>query len=503
MRHSVPNAGAINLREVLPKSQFFGTDGIRIASCCGDSRHCKEGDLFAALVSEDGDGHDDADDAIRRGAAAILTERLLPVRVPNCVVEDSREAYGRICHALMDNPCNDMHVIGITGTHGKTTTAMLMVAVLEAVENRVGIASSLGYCDSENVDTQVNAACPTAPEFVRWLAAMRDRDCSHAVVETPSEGLARHSFAGMQLDGAIITNVRRAHLDLHGSVLAYRKIKQRILSYLKPGGFAIVNVDDPASRFVLGDIDHPVLTFGMQNPAEVTATMLERQPGEQTFLLHAGSESLPVRTKMIGYHHVQNCLAVTAVGLVAGLDLATIARGLEAVDSLPGRMERLECGQPFATFVDGANTADGLAVALKTARQVATGRVICVFGSPGKGDVNERPMLGRVAERNADLSIITRNNPQAEDPMQIAHDILDGYDRPARAQLIPDRARAIGWALNQAEPGDVVLIAGRGNESSEVVNGKRVDFDDRHVARFFLEEIANRQNEQTAKRASA
>ena len=488
---AIPSAGSLRLAEILPNARFHGGKDISVASCCGDSRHVKQGDLFAALVGRSDDGHDYAIEAVQNGAAAVLSERLLPIGVPTCIVEDTREAYGKICHALVDNPCNDMVVTGITGTHGKTTTAMLLSSIIEAAGHGVGIGSSLGYCDGSKVDESVSQA-PTAPEFARWMSNMRNNQCGFAVVEANSEGLARHSFAGMQLDAAVITNVRRAHLDLHGSLRAYREIKQRILSYLKPSGVAIINLDDPATRFVINDIKSPALTIGMKGNADVTATMLEKSPSEQTFLLSAGSESIPIRTKIIGSGHVYNCLAATAVGLVYGFELSTIAKGLERVEQLPGRLERIEAGANFSTFVDEAQTSDTLSAALHSIKQVTSGRVFCVFGADGRGNVEERPLLGRVVERFADVGIITATNPGTEDQNQIAHDILDGYDKPARAHMMPDRARAIGWALFQAKPGDSVLIAGRGDANQQIVEGRKVDFDDRQVARFFLHELAER-----------
>lgn len=498
MRHATPSSSAVRLGDLLPGSRFYGAKDIQVSSLCGDSRHIRQGDLFAAMVGSNCDGHDFVREAIEKGAAAVLSERMLPQSVPTCIVRDTREAYGRICHAMVDDPSRDLNVVGITGTYGKTTVSMLISAIFEARGHQVGIVNSLGVCDGNNVDTSMLTPAPTAPEFARQLVSMRDNYCTHAVIETPSQGLARHSFAGLQVNGAVINNVRRAHMDEHGTVLAYRKIKQRLLSYLKPGGYAVINLDDPASRFVIDEINAPTLTFGTRHRGDVTATIVEQTWSEQTFLLQAGSESIPVRTRIVGNHHIQNCLAATAVGLINGIDLATIVRGLEAVDVLPGRMERIENGLPFATFVDSAASPDALSAALKAVRKGTTGRVFCVFGAQGECDTAERALLGRVAEHTADVSIITRNNPGREDQTSIAHDILDGFDRPARAHLLPDRARAIGWALHEAQPGDAVLIAGRGHETHESVAGRQVPFDDRQVARYFLKEIAARDSRRKA-----
>jgi len=255
---------------------------------------------------------------------------------------------------------------------------------------------------------------------------------------------------------------------------------------LKPEGFVVLNADDPTCEKLLDEIGHPVLTVGMRNPAELTATVIERYQSEQTFLLHAGNESVAVRTRMIGEHHIYNCLAAAAVGLVMGIELSTVVRGIESVEGIPGRMERIDCGQPFGVFVDEARTPGSLSACLKALRRVTPGRVICVYGPDGRRPSELRPQLGTVVERGADVGIITANNPRHHEPLQIAHDVLDGYDRPGSAHVMPGRQRAIEWALGNAGRGDAVLIAGKGAETFQMVGGKKQTFDDREVARAWL-----------------
>ena len=287
----------------------------------------------------------------------------------------------------------------------------------------------------------------------------------------------------------MITNLRRDHIDFHGSVMNYRRAKERLLKQLSPHGFTVVNADDRGCEQLLSKIDHPTLTIGMRNAAEITATVIERFPSEQTFLLTAGNESVPVRTSMIGDHHVYNCLAAAAVGLVYGVDLATVVRGLESVHQLPGRLERIECGQPFGVYVDCASTPDTLATSLRALKQTARGRVICVFGAKVDRPRDVRPLLGRVVEKGADLGIITSDNPGHEKPLAVVHDILDGYDRPAKAHVMPNRAGAIELALRTARPGDAVLIAGKGNEDYQMIGSACLAHDDRQVARNWLYEV--------------
>jgi UDP-N-acetylmuramyl-tripeptide synthetase len=444
--------------------------------------------LFAALVGQDGDGHDFAAEAVGRGATAVLAERLLPVRVPTCVVADSRDAFGRVCQALAGDPGQQLRVIGLSGTYGKTTVGFLLAAILEQARHGVGYFSSFGSCNGRQV-APPRESTPTSPELARWLAATGEHGCGYAILEASSEGLSSQRYAGIPLDVAVMTNVRRAHLDRHGSLLNYRAVKGRLFSLLKPMGVAVVNADDPASQSYLGQLKHPVITIGIRNPAEVTARALELFAGEQTILLTAGGVSVPVRTQMIGQHHVYNCLSAAATALVLGVDLATIAAGLEAISSIPGRMERVDLGQPFATYVDVARSPDALASVLSTLRRVTEGRLLCVYGAPARMMPGDRPLLGRVVERVADVGVITRNGPGDEEPLQIAHEVLDGYDRPALAHLIPDRAKAIGWVIGQARPKDVILIAGRGDEMQENVGGRWIDFDDRQVARYFLTKL--------------
>ncbi len=485
MQQLLDRTGGISLRDVLPQGRFLGTDNIQVHSCCSDYRSCRPGDVYVALLGADEDGHDRIHEALQRGAVAVVTERLVPASVAHCIVPDTREAYGILCQHLAGLPHRHLETIGVTGTFGKTMTSLLIASVLEAARRPAGVLCSLGYSDTE-VTGPAETATPQPAELARWLARMVVNGCSHAVLEASSEALASRHLAGVELDAAILTNVRREHLDLHGSLKNYRRVKQRLFEHLKPGGFAIVNADDPESRFILPEINAPVITVGIHQEAQLQAQLLERCPSEQTFLFLAGQETVPVRTKIIGDSFIYNCLSAAAVGLVMGLDLTDIVRGLEALEQVPGRLERIECGQEFSVFVDQAHTPVTLAAALHALKQVTTGRLICVYGATAWQDGQQRAALGHVAERTADLGIITSNNPGHEAPLQIAHDILDGFKDPGRAHIIPDRAKAIQWALGEAQPGDTVLIAGKGDQRYQIIGQRPMRFDDCEVARRWL-----------------
>jgi UDP-N-acetylmuramoyl-L-alanyl-D-glutamate--2,6-diaminopimelate ligase len=334
---SLQPAEAVSLRGLFPHARIYGGRDIRISTCCADPYGCRQGDLFVAVQSPDFDGHDFVQEAVRRGAKAILAERQLPVDAPICIVPDTREAYGRLCQTLAGNPSQQLRTIGVSGTNGKTTTALLIASVLRAAKQRTGVLTTIAYNDGLEC-APADRTTPEASGLAYWMSRMRAAGCVNAVLEVSSHALAQKRIAGVGLDAAVLTNVRRDHLDFHGNIFNYRRAKARLFQHLKPQGFAVVNADDPASKFVLGRLECPVLTVGMRTPAELTANVVECHACEQTFLLNAGNETAAVQTRMFGDHHVYNCLAAAAVGLVLGLDLTTVARGLESLDRVPGRL---------------------------------------------------------------------------------------------------------------------------------------------------------------------
>lgn len=476
----------VSLRKLLPEAEFLGAGDIFVDACSCDSRSIGPGELFVAIQGTVHDGHEFVSEAVAHGCAAILAQRpIQDVGRPVCCVENTRDAYARLCQALAGDPSRQMKVIGITGTNGKTTTSYLTASVLTAAGFNTGILGTLGCFDGEEF-LPSSMTTPQPAELANRLARMVRNRCSHAAMEVSSHALDQSRVAGMSFDAACVTNVRRDHLDYHGSIHNYRRAKSKLLRHLAPEGFVVLNADDPTSAAFLGQFDGPVLTVGMRSAAEIMASIAEQYASEQTMLLTAGSETVAVRTRMIGRHHVYNCLSAAAIGLAYGIDLITVARGLEAVEHLPGRLERIECGQPFGVFVDFAHTPDALAGSLAALREVIEGRLICVFGAGGDRDREKRPLMGRAVEAGADVVVLTSDNPRTEDPQEILSDLLGGFQRPAEAEIIPDRAEAIGFALAEARPGDSVLIAGKGHETCQIIGNERIPFDDRAVARRWL-----------------
>jgi UDP-N-acetylmuramoyl-L-alanyl-D-glutamate--2,6-diaminopimelate ligase len=299
--------------------------------------------------------------------------------------------------------------------------------------------------------------------LARSLAHMNANGATHAVIEISSRELSQQVLAGVSLDAVCITHVGRRHLNWHGSIENYRQAKQRIFQYMHPDAVAILNADDPTSVAMLSELNQPALTFGMQLPSEITANIVEQHINEQVFVLSAGDDSVGVRTAIVGDHHVYNCLAAAAMALAYGIDLPEIARGLEAVDHLPGRMERVMCGQEFPVLVDAADSPDALRVCLRAARKNTTGRLICVFGSHDECDAELTP-TGRVMGAMADVAVVTHGFP-SDGSHRSCMELRAGFAEPRKAQVVLDRVEAIAVALQQANAGDTVVIAGMGERS--------------------------------------
>jgi len=476
------------LRNLFPEATFVGCRDIEVRACVCDSRRVQPGDLFVAIEGTRHDGHKFIAEAVHRGCSAVLSQKPLPeATVPVCIVANTQAAYGQLCQSLAGCPSRHLKVIGVTGTNGKTTTSCLIARMLKHAGHKVGILGTLGYFDGERCD-EASHTTPPADRLADYLARMVANGCRYAVMEVSSHALAQSRLAGVQLDAVCVTNVRRDHLDYHGTIDDYRLSKSKAFDYLSPEGFAVLNADDPTSAAFLAKIDGPVLSVGVHAAAEITGTLVDRHLSEQTFLLTAGSDTVPVRTRMIGLHHVYNCLEAAAVGLAYGVSLPVVVRGLEAVEYIPGRLQRIECGQPLGVFVDFAHTPDALTGCLRALRAVVEGRLICVFGAGGDRDREKRPLMGRAAEEGCDLAILTSDNPRTEDPMAILGDLLSGFADPAAAHVIADRREAIHTALASARSGDCVLIAGKGHEQHQIVGSERLPFDDYEIAASWLYE---------------
>jgi UDP-N-acetylmuramoyl-L-alanyl-D-glutamate--2,6-diaminopimelate ligase len=364
--------------------------------------------------------------------------------------------------------------------------ARLLDAILRQAGAAVGTLDSFGYWDG--LDDAPTVGRLTPPALARSLAQMAAAGASHAVLEVSTLELCEQVLSGVAVDAACITNVYRKHLDWHGSVESYARAERRVLNYLHPDGVAILNADDPVSMRILSEVNQPALTFALQKPAEVTAQIIEQHVNEQVFLLSAGEESACVRTAIVGDHHVSNCLAAAATALAYGVELVAIARGLESLDYLPGRMERVACGQGFAVLVDAASSAESLRACLRAARQVTSGRLICVFGADADSDASEWLAMGRVVGALADTAVVTSNELVATASGPCLQ-LVRGFADRSKARIIKNRAEAVAWALSAAQPGDTVMIAGMGERVVGLSEQDGMPLTDSQLARQLLYDV--------------
>jgi UDP-N-acetylmuramoyl-L-alanyl-D-glutamate--2,6-diaminopimelate ligase len=486
----------------LPEATVAGDAALEIGAVAFDSRQATAGGLFVALRGGYADGHDFVADAVGRGAVAALVERPVAVEglAAQVVVPDTRAALARVAARFYDDPSRQIGVIGVTGTDGKTTTTYFISALLE----HAGLATGLiGTVDIKiGPDWLGNPSRQTTPESLEIQALLRqmvDARLDWAIVESTSHGLAMHRLDGIAYDIAVLTNVTHEHLDFHGTIEAYRAAKARLFEMVaarppkdRPRQ-AVVNADDPnADLFIAAAGDAPVLRYAVHAPAaEVRATDLELAPDATRCMLRTPRGSVPLRLALIGDFNVANALAAAAVGEGLGLPLEQIAAGLASLRAVPGRLERIDHGQPFLVVVDYAHTPDSLAKMLRLLRPLTAGRLITVFGSAGERDVAKRSIQGRVSQELADVTVVTSEDPRFEDAGAIVAEIAAGAiaagGRPGEDLYQEvDRMAAVHLAMGLAQPGDTVLLAGKGHEQSIIVGADKVPWDDREAARDAL-----------------
>jgi UDP-N-acetylmuramoyl-L-alanyl-D-glutamate--2,6-diaminopimelate ligase len=477
------STAVVTLRQLFPVASFVGCVDVRVSSATDRADECRSGCLFAVIRGHRVDGHAFVSDAIRRGAAALLVDHPLPdVPLPQCVVRNVRRAYGELCSALHGFPSRRLAVAGVTGTNGKTTITWMIRSIVQAGGCRCGVLGTIEYSDGLRTESS-RLTTPDPRSLATWLASMIAAGTTHAAMELSSHALDQHRAAGTLIDAAVITNITQDHFDYHHTFDAYRASKLRIMDYLKPAGLAVINVDDPGSASCLGDAIKRTLTYGIEQPADVSATILDESLQGTRFTLRLRTESIELRTPLVGRHNVSNALAAAAVANHFGIGLPDVAHGIASLHAVPGRMERVSVGQPFEVFVDYAHTDDALRRALTALRKLTPGRLLVVFGAGGDRDRTKRPKLGQVSAL-ADVAIVTSDNPRSEDPELIIQDILAGCrSHTVPPHVDPDRQRAIRWALEQATAGDCVLIAGKGHETEQIVGATRHHFDDREVVR--------------------
>ena len=485
------------LIEGLPATRLHGDPATEVAGVQHDSRRVRPLDLFACISGRRADGHAFIGQAVAAGATAILVEREGPfpaagraavVRVPS-----TRAALGPLAARVHGDPTRHLTLVGVTGTNGKTTTTYLVEGMLAAAGWRAGVVGTITYRCGEVV-FEADRTTPEASDLQELLARMRGLGAHAVAMEVSSHALVLGRVEGCAFDVGVFTNLTQDHLDFHGTMEAYFEAKAILFRKLAEGGkpapAAVVNADDPWARRLPIAPGIRRLTFGMGagadlRPEGITCS-LEGIRGR--FATPAGP--IPVESALPGEHNVSNLLAAAGAALACGVAPEAVARGIAAVRAVPGRFEKVDMGQPFGVVVDYAHTPDALERTLATARALARGRVLAVFGCGGDRDRGKRPLMGAAAARLAEYTVVTSDNPRSEDPHAIIAEIAAGakkaMDDPKRYVTIADRREAIARALGAARPGDLLVIAGKGHETTQSLGSRTIPFDDRVVAREAL-----------------
>jgi UDP-N-acetylmuramoyl-L-alanyl-D-glutamate--2,6-diaminopimelate ligase len=457
-----------------------------------DSRRVQPGSVFVALRGLKSDGIDFAPQAVAAGAAAVVAEQAprAPVEVPWVVVRDARLALAWLAAEYFAHPSHDMRVVGITGTNGKTTTGYVLSSIFEAAGERCGLIGTVVY----RVGTREFSATrttPEAPELQGLLRQMVDAGCRACAMEVSSHALSLRRADGIRFAAGVFTNLTRDHLDFHAGMEDYFAAKRRLFEMLPAGAPAVINADDPRGAAV-ADVAARPITYAVNRTADVTSGPLSLSLDGLAFDARTPKGTVRVRSRLVGRPNVYNILAAVSVATALDLPLDAIERGLSRLEGVPGRFERASStGDDITVVVDYAHTDDALRNLLETARPLAARRLITVFGAGGERDRTKRPLMGMVAARLSDVVVITSDNPRSEDPNRIIEEVNLGAQpetrhRGASVLALVDRRKAILHAIDQALPGDVVLVAGKGHEKYQVLGERVLPFDDVAVAKDAL-----------------
>jgi UDP-N-acetylmuramoyl-L-alanyl-D-glutamate--2,6-diaminopimelate ligase len=481
------------LAEAIPVREVLGSLDREVDGIFYDSRRVQKNGLYVAVRGAHVDGHQFTEQAIERGASAIVVERPEShSRATSLVVADSREALADLAFTFFKKPALRLKMAGVTGTNGKTTTAFLLKHICDAAGLRSGLIGTVRY----EIGERVLPAARTTPESLdlqELLSQMVDAGCKAAVMEVSSHALAQERTRGLEWDVCIFTNLTQDHLDFHGTMENYFEAKASLFTGLvnqpnKKAATAVLNLDDRYGEQLVGRIKNeaPVVTYGMSARADFRASNYRAESGGASFQLDARGKSYLVRVPLIGRFNVANALAALAAANSLGISLREAILSLAKSPQVPGRLEAVPAKRQFQIFVDYAHSDDALLNVLKTLRELNPNRLIVVFGAGGDRDKQKRPLMGRVADQNADYSIITSDNPRKEDPLAIIAGIQKGF-RSGNFEMVPDRAEAIARAIALAQPRDIVLIAGKGHENYQEFADHTVPFDDRQMALRALE----------------
>jgi UDP-N-acetylmuramoyl-L-alanyl-D-glutamate--2,6-diaminopimelate ligase len=481
------------LTAAISPRQIIGPLDRVVESIAYDSRRVQRNGLFVALRGEKSDGHQFIEQAIEKGASVIVTEHEVQHAHATCVVvENTRHALADLAAAFYDRPARRLKLAAVTGTNGKTTTTFLLKHICEKAGLRCGLLGTVRY----EIGDRVLPAVRTTPESLdvyELLSQMVNAGCKAAALEVSSHAIAQDRVRGIEWDVAVFTNLTQDHLDFHGTMEKYFEAKSMLFTGLaeqkaKTNATAVINIDDRYGAQLVDRLDKkvPVITYGVGARADFRASNYHAEFAGTSYQLDARGKSYLVRVPLIGRFNVANSMAALAAACSLGVSLRDAILSLGRSPQVPGRLEAVPAKRQFQIFVDYAHTDDALLNVLKTLRELSPRKLIVVFGCGGDRDKQKRPLMARVADQNADYSIITSDNPRKEDPDAIIADAEKGFHSD-RYEKITDRAKAIARAIELAQPRDIVLIAGKGHEAYQEFADHTVPFDDIQVARQALE----------------
>ena len=452
-----------------------------------DSRKVEEMSLFVAIQGYSTDGHNYLKNVLDNGAvAAIVEKENSEVNIPQYLVKDSRMALASIASEFYRPEIDSMSVVGITGTNGKTTTSFLIRSILNAARLYSGLIGTIHY----DIGGELIQAWNTTPESVDLFQMMYDmyqQDQRGCVLEASSHGLALHRLDGIKFEIAVFTNLSQDHLDFHADFEDYYQAKKSLFSHLKPEGSAIINSDDPYGQRLLGEIQSKFIDFSISGKAAVTATHWVSSLSGVTFLAQTSRGKINITSPLIGKFNIENILAAISAGIAFDIDLATIKRGIESVYRVPGRLEPVPVNIDKTVIVDYSHTPDALEKALHVLAEMTDRNLWVVFGCGGDRDKKKRPLMGKIAVQIADRVIISSDNPRSESPESIIDEILGGINDHQKVEVEVNRRKAIQLALKNASAGDTILVAGKGHENYQEINGIKYPFDDRQVIKELVQ----------------
>lgn len=489
----------MNLKQILAQVKTSSVEGSldrEVTGLAYDSRRVTPGMLFVAVKGQHTDGHDYIQNAIDRGAVAVICERngFLQQRATKIKVTDSRAALAQASAAFYQQPSEKLKVIGVTGTNGKTTVAFMVKHILETAGIKTGLLGTIRYEIGERV-IPASRTTPESLEVQQMLAQMVKAGCKACVMEVSSHALEQHRVLGVQYDVTLFTNLTQDHLDYHKEMENYYQAKKKLFKNWPNANkrrTAVINIDDVYGQRLAQEADAEVnVQYAITQSAPIRAKAIQLGCDGTQMVVQTPEGEFPCRLPLMGRHNIYNALAAIGAARALEASVATIQKGLASMPPVPGRLESIQQGQPFAVVVDYAHTDDALKNVLSTLRELTTGRLLLLFGCGGNRDAGKRPKMGKVAAELADEAIITSDNPRKESAATIAQQVDEGFRsvKPAGARVELDRRRAIDEILRMAQPNDTVLIAGKGHEIYQEFEDTVIPFDDRAFARETLENL--------------